>query len=128
MNLNKLVVSFARAGGTTETASVSNTTIRNGSWHHIAVLMNNATPTQAGTEIKVYLDGDVASNSGNGLTTTYTQTCTSGTCGQNFAASKPVIGAYSFVGAIDDLRVYNHLLTNTATTGEIALLNAGNAQ
>jgi len=98
--------------------TVPATALNDNAWHLVVVELDNSTAGNSTANIQVYYDNV------NALTTTLTtQTRTGPT---NFAAGVPIIGGV--VAGLDDVRIYDHMLTTTPTTGEIALLYSGNAQ
>jgi len=121
---NRLQVTFP--GNTlTLTGTVSDTTLNNGSWHNVVVVMDNSTAgntltNSASDNIRVYVDGPTQQT-----ITPLTQTRAGA---KAFANAAVVVGSTNFVGFIDDVRIYKHALTTTPTTGEIALIASGHAQ
>lgn len=104
--------------------TVSNSTLNDGTtWHNIVVEMDNSTAGNVTTgpataqSIRVFFDGNATPR-----TVTYTGTTRTGAT--NFVSGSPFVGGSAFVGSIDDVRVYDHLLT----TGDISAIFAGGAQ
>jgi hypothetical protein len=120
INGHNFQISYPTGTGT-KTGTVSNNVTKTGAsgtptlvnagtdWHLIIFTLDNSQSTHLGTEIKLYYDN----SGGTAETTVYTVL---GTGPKVFAAGQPQIGSVHFSGSIDDVRIYNHILSTTEMT------------
>ncbi len=101
---------------------VSNGTINDGQWHHVAFTRNSSTGA-----VQIYVDGNLQ---GSGTSATGTKTTAFRLLGaQTSVASNgtTVVGGTYFNGGLDDVRIFNRVLTASeiATIGKVPAAPAG---
>ncbi len=127
---NKMSITMKGTLGTAVATVPTNTTnLNNGSWHNVIVVFDNSTAnntpptisttTGASDSIRVYIDGTQTACSFTSVSRTGPQPST---------PAKPKIGSLNFVGSIDDVRIYNRIITGPGPSTEMAAIVAGHAQ
>jgi len=84
--------------------SVATTPLNDGQWHHVVVTNGDGATID---DARFYLDGqveEVTGTSGGGLINTASSPVVLGTSGHS-------VGTYGFDGAIDEVRIYDHVLS-----------------
>lgn len=100
----------ARINGTSGTCTSTGDKFTTNTWHHIGMVWT-------GTEIKIYIDGVLSSNSCSRITSL------PNTAG-NLSIGSYESGSYSFNGQLDDIRIYNYALSETQVK---KIMNEGSA-
>jgi Concanavalin A-like lectin/glucanases superfamily len=126
--VNKLQITMVGASNSI-IAQIATTvgSLNDGNWHHVVVLADDSqatnspavtgatTPSSTDT-LRIYIDGTARSLTYTSVQRNGAATLTTGT---------PRVGSSTFVGSVDDVRFYNHLLDPTT---EIAPLFSGGQQ
>jgi len=100
----------ARINGTSDTCTSTGNKFTTNTWHHIGMVWT-------GTEIKIYIDGVLSSNSCSRITSL------PNTAG-NLSIGSYESGSYSFNGQLDDARIYNYALSEAQVK---KIMNEGSA-
>jgi len=94
--------------------AIAQTPLNDGQWHHVAVTNAEGSSIE---QVSFYVDGQLeeglSGTSGGGVINTASSSVVLGTSGHS-------VGGYGFDGAIDDVRIYDHMLS----AAEIKALSA----
>ncbi len=105
----------SKTGGVTETALSAANSYVNATWHHVVIMMDQS----ANMQPYFYVDGVQKTVSSDGMTTTPTATTDTLFIGTRSASTR------FFNGLIDELRIYNRLLTPSEISALFAEASGG---
>lgn len=102
-----LIAAVSSTNGTGNDFVYTGSVLTTGVWTHVAVVFDGSL-TGNTNRLKVYINGTQVSTTGTGSIPSTTQTTTS-----DFSIGASSDNIANFIGAIDDVRVYNRALSST---------------
>jgi len=94
--------------------AITQTPLNDGQWHHVAVTNAEGSSIE---QVSFYVDGQLeeglSGTSGGGVINTASSSVVLGNSGH-------AVGGYGFDGAIDDVRIYDHVLSEAEILGAMA--------